>query len=130
MLVFPIKTRIITESDDILDVILEGLEKSGYEFSDHDILGIAETPLGTTEGRVVKLSDVKVSEEARRLAEQYELIPAKGENGGNIALVGQKHNKTVKAKCHCRAGRKPFLHCIEIGGIEFHFFFPVRSSAF
>ncbi|MHA1960673.1 MAG: coenzyme F420-0:L-glutamate ligase [Candidatus Thorarchaeota archaeon] len=75
MLVLPIKTRIITESDDLLDVLLEGIEKSGYELSDHDILGIAETPLGTTEGRVVKLSDVDVSEEARRLSEQYKLIP-------------------------------------------------------
>ncbi|UCE09762.1 MAG: coenzyme F420-0:L-glutamate ligase [Candidatus Thorarchaeota archaeon] len=75
MLVLPIKTRVITETDDILSVLLDGLEKCEYELANHDILGIAETPLGTTEGRVMKLSNVEVSEEARRLSEQYTLIP-------------------------------------------------------
>jgi coenzyme F420-0:L-glutamate ligase len=75
MQVFPIKTRTITEEDDILDVILEGLTSVGLEIQDNDILGLAETPLGTTEGQVVKLSNVDVSEEARELAKKYELLP-------------------------------------------------------
>ena len=53
MHVYPIKTRIITEEDDILDVLLEGLKSSGLEIQDEDILAVAETPLGTTEGQVV-----------------------------------------------------------------------------
>ncbi len=75
MQVIPIKTRTITDQDDILDVLLEGLQTSGLVFEDNDILGVAETPLGTTEGQVVKLSDVVVSDDAKKLASEYELVP-------------------------------------------------------
>jgi len=75
LLVVPIKTRIITTSDNILDVIAEGMQKTGYEFQDKDILVIAETPLGTTEGTIVKLANVKVSPYAQELADKYEILP-------------------------------------------------------
>ena len=75
VLVYPIKTRIITEDDNLLDVLLEGLASTGIEIQDNDIITVAETPLGTTEGRVVNLADVPVSEEAAKLAERYELVP-------------------------------------------------------
>jgi coenzyme F420-0:L-glutamate ligase len=94
MYVFPIKTRIITEQDDILDVLLEGLKSSGNEIQDNDILGVAETPLGTTEGQVVKLSNVVVSEEARELAKKYELVPEVAElvlNEADEILGGIPH---------------------------------------
>lgn len=76
MQVIPIKTRIITERDDFLDVISQGLEKTGYSFEDNDVLGIAETPLGTTEGQVVNLNDVLVSPHAQELAEKFVMHPA------------------------------------------------------
>jgi len=94
MQVFPIKTRIITEDDDLLDVILEGLASSGLEIQDNDILGVAETPLGTTEGQVVKLSNVIVSDQARELAEKYELVPEVAElvlNEADEILGGIPH---------------------------------------
>ncbi len=75
LLVIPIKTRMITPEDDLLTVIAEGMEHAGQVFEDRDILGVAETPLGTTEGRVVRLADVEVSPEAKRLADEYDLLP-------------------------------------------------------
>ncbi len=75
MQILPIKTRIITEKDDIVSVLLEAIEEMEITLKNNDIIGIAETPLGTTEGQTVKLSDVKVSENARKLAEKYDLIP-------------------------------------------------------
>ncbi|MFW9955180.1 MAG: coenzyme F420-0:L-glutamate ligase [Candidatus Thorarchaeota archaeon] len=75
MLVVPIKTRLIIEEDDFLDVVLDGLSRTGYELKDGDILGVAETPLGTTEGQVVSLSSIRASREAIRLAEKYSMIP-------------------------------------------------------
>ncbi|MFX1482104.1 MAG: coenzyme F420-0:L-glutamate ligase [Promethearchaeota archaeon] len=75
MHVYPIKTRIITEQDDILDVLIGGIKSAGLEIEDNDILAIAETPLGTTEGRVVKLKDVVASERAYKIAKKYEMIP-------------------------------------------------------
>jgi coenzyme F420-0:L-glutamate ligase/coenzyme F420-1:gamma-L-glutamate ligase len=75
LLVIPIKTRIINKEDNIVDVIIDSISKDNINIHNDDILGIAETPLGTTEGRVVKLSDVIVKQKARKLAAQYELIP-------------------------------------------------------
>jgi coenzyme F420-0:L-glutamate ligase/coenzyme F420-1:gamma-L-glutamate ligase len=75
LLVIPIQTRIILPDDNFLDVVLESALNQGIQFANGDILGVSETPLGTTEGRVVNLSDVKVSKHAIELSEQYELIP-------------------------------------------------------
>jgi len=75
MQVIPIKTRIITPDDNFLDIILEGVESSGFQLEDNDILGVAETPLGTTEGRIVALSDIRPSKEAKTLARKYEMLP-------------------------------------------------------
>jgi coenzyme F420-0:L-glutamate ligase len=76
MKVIPIRTRTIQQTDDFLDVLVEGMERIGVAFEDKDILGVAETPLGTTEGRVVKLDSVEVSERAMDLAEKYEMKPS------------------------------------------------------
>ncbi|TXT57559.1 MAG: hypothetical protein BAJATHORv1_10261 [Candidatus Thorarchaeota archaeon] len=75
MFVIPIKTRIISPDDDIIEVLLEGIEQSGFKLENGDIIGIAETPLGTTEGQIVKLSDIEVSSKAQELGERYTIIP-------------------------------------------------------
>ncbi|MHA2057604.1 MAG: coenzyme F420-0:L-glutamate ligase [Candidatus Thorarchaeota archaeon] len=75
MQIIPIKTRIITPEDNIIDVILKGIEDAGIKVKDNDILGVAETPLGTTEGRIVVLSDIEPSEEAVTLARKFEMLP-------------------------------------------------------
>jgi len=79
MQVYPIHTRIIAAEDNFLDIILGALEKADLSFIDNDILTVAETPLGTTEGQVVNLSEVQVSKKAAVLAEKYELLPAVAE---------------------------------------------------
>ena len=58
-----------------MDILLESLDALGLSLLDNDIITIAETPLGTTEGQVVKLSEISVSEEAKALGEKYELLP-------------------------------------------------------
>ncbi len=79
LLVIPIKTRIITAEDDMLDVLIEAISNTGEEIRDNDILAMAETPLGTTEGQVVNLTEVKVSPMAQTLADRYDLLPAVAE---------------------------------------------------
>ncbi len=75
MQVFPVKTRIIVPEDNFVDVLLESLDALELSLMDNDIITIAETPLGTTEGRVVKLSDVSVSDEAKTISERYDILP-------------------------------------------------------
>ncbi len=79
LLIIPIKTRIIKAEDDMLDVLIEAISNSGEAIRDNDILAMAETPLGTTEGQVVNLSEVEVSPKAQSLADKYDLLPAVAE---------------------------------------------------
>ena len=79
MRIMPIKTRVIKPEDDIVDVLIEGVIENGLTVEDGDIIVVAETPLGTTEGQVVSLADVDVSSEAETLAERYSLLPAVAE---------------------------------------------------
>ncbi|MHA1882765.1 MAG: coenzyme F420-0:L-glutamate ligase [Candidatus Thorarchaeota archaeon] len=75
LLIIPIKTRIITVDDNFIDVLLDALSEVDQELKDGDILGIAETPLGTTEGRIVLLEGIEVSSYAKELAEKFDMIP-------------------------------------------------------
>jgi coenzyme F420-0:L-glutamate ligase / coenzyme F420-1:gamma-L-glutamate ligase len=75
MQVFPIRTRIIVPEDNIVDVLVESMNEMGLSLLDNDIITIAETPLGTTEGQIVKLSEVQVSKEAKELGDRYDLLP-------------------------------------------------------
>ncbi len=89
MQILPIKTRLIISSDDILEVISKGIEDAGLEIQDNDILAVAETPLGTTEGRLVPLAEVVPSEEAEKLAQKFDMIPEVAE------LVLQEANEIL-----------------------------------
>lgn len=75
MKLIPIKTRIITPGDDIVDVILGSLKRIGENINDKDILVLAETAVSTAEGRIIELNKVRPSPEAIELAEKYDIIP-------------------------------------------------------
>jgi len=72
---FGIKTPLIEPGDNISEIILNSLEKQGMKFQDNDILVVAESPLATAEGRLVCLDNVNPGDEAKELAEKYQLDP-------------------------------------------------------
>ena len=55
---FGIKTPIIREGDDIVQILEKALEESGLVPVDGDIFVLAESAVGTAEGREVKLADI------------------------------------------------------------------------
>jgi coenzyme F420-0:L-glutamate ligase len=75
MQMFGIRTPLITPGDNIAQIITDSLERQGLHFQDNDILVIAESPVATSEHRLVLLSDVKPSEKAIGLAAKYQLDP-------------------------------------------------------
>ncbi|MEX2702144.1 MAG: coenzyme F420-0:L-glutamate ligase [Candidatus Baldrarchaeota archaeon] len=75
MTLIPIKTRVITPGDDIVEVILESLEKMGEKIKNNDILVLAETAVATAEGRIIKLSKIQPSSKAFELAKKYDVTP-------------------------------------------------------
>lgn len=70
---FGIKTPLIKPGDNIAEKIIDSLEKQGLIFKDNDILIIAESPVATAEGRLVRLDDIIPGEKAEELAEKYQL---------------------------------------------------------
>lgn len=72
---FGIKTPLIKPGDNIAEVIICSLEKQGLQLQDNDVFVIAESPVATSEHRLVLLESVRSSEKAVQLAEKYQLDP-------------------------------------------------------
>jgi coenzyme F420-0:L-glutamate ligase/coenzyme F420-1:gamma-L-glutamate ligase len=74
MELFSIKLPLIRKNDPLLEIIIENIKKSGKPLKEGDIVVIAEKVIATSQGRVIKLSDVKpISEKAKRLAKKYDM---------------------------------------------------------
>jgi coenzyme F420-0:L-glutamate ligase len=72
---YAVKTRIIKTCDDTVEVVLESLREQGLNLENNDILAITSKIIAYAEGRVVKLSDVKPSDRAKELSQQFSLQP-------------------------------------------------------
>lgn len=59
----------ITPGDDLVTIILEGLEHAGLHLEDGDVVVIAHKVVSKAEGRITRLSDVQPSDAAWALAE-------------------------------------------------------------
>jgi coenzyme F420-0:L-glutamate ligase/coenzyme F420-1:gamma-L-glutamate ligase len=75
MRLYAVKTRVIKIGDDPVEVILKSLRKQNLQLEDNDILVVTSKIVAYAEGRVVKLSDVKPSDKAQELAQQFSLRP-------------------------------------------------------
>ncbi len=73
---YPIKTRLIQEEDDLVDVLWEHVTSHGLDFRDGDVLVVASKVVALVEGRAVELNKVRVTNPlARWLARQTKLAP-------------------------------------------------------
>jgi len=68
---FGIKTPIIREGDDIVQILETSLENAGVVPIDGDILVLAESAVGTAEMRVIELASVIPGEKALLLGNKY-----------------------------------------------------------
>jgi len=75
MRLYPIKTDIVRPSDDIVNVILESLDKAGRELEDDDVLVLTSKIVAVTQGRTARLEDFKPSQTAKKLARDFSLDP-------------------------------------------------------
>ena len=60
---------LIQEGDDLVRLILEGLERAGIQPQDGDVIILAQKIVSKAEGRLIYLPDVEPSDEARSLAQ-------------------------------------------------------------
>ena len=75
MRLIALKTRVVKDGDDLIELILESLKAQDLQLEDNDVLALTSKVVSCSEGRMVKLSEVKPSEEAKRLAKEYSLKP-------------------------------------------------------
>lgn len=68
-----ISTPVIQPGDDLIYQISSALADSKITLLTHDVLVIAETVVATAQNRLRKLETVKVSRQAQRLADEYEI---------------------------------------------------------
>ncbi|MHA2036804.1 MAG: coenzyme F420-0:L-glutamate ligase [Promethearchaeota archaeon] len=74
MELFSLKLPLIKENDDLLRIIIENIREKGKSLKEGDIIVIAEKVVATSQGRVVRLSDVtNISEKAKELAKEYDM---------------------------------------------------------
>lgn len=75
MRLYAVKTRLVKAGDNLADVILEALKRQNLLVENNDILVLTSKIVAHIEGRLVKLSEIKPSEKAKKLAEKFSLQP-------------------------------------------------------
>jgi coenzyme F420-0:L-glutamate ligase len=65
----------VKPSDNLVEVVLESLRAQQLSLEDNDILALASKIVSYSQGRIVKLSEVKPSAKAKKLAKEYSLEP-------------------------------------------------------
>jgi len=75
MRLYPVRTRMVKPGDDLAELVHEALRRQHLDVENNDVLALASKIVAYAQNRVVKLSDVKPSEKARRMAKEYSLEP-------------------------------------------------------
>ncbi|MDI6690412.1 MAG: coenzyme F420-0:L-glutamate ligase [Candidatus Bathyarchaeota archaeon] len=73
---YSVKTRVIIVGDNLVDVILEAMNKQGLEPENNDILALTSKLIAYAENRLARLSEIKPSKKAKELAKKFSLQPA------------------------------------------------------
>ncbi|MFX0025946.1 MAG: coenzyme F420-0:L-glutamate ligase [Candidatus Hermodarchaeota archaeon] len=74
MELFAIKLPLIKENDNLLKITIDNIINTIGSLSEGDIVVIAEKVVATSQGRVIRLSDVRnISKKAKILAKKYEM---------------------------------------------------------
>jgi coenzyme F420-0:L-glutamate ligase len=68
---FAVKTRVVRVGDDLVELILETVRTCNLQLEDNDVLAVTSKIVSYSEGRIVKLSEVVPSKEARLLGKEY-----------------------------------------------------------
>lgn len=75
MRLYAVETRVVKLGDNLVDMILDSLRGQTLRLEDNDVLALASKIVSYSQGRIVKLGDVKPSKKAKNLAKKYSLVP-------------------------------------------------------
>jgi coenzyme F420-0:L-glutamate ligase/coenzyme F420-1:gamma-L-glutamate ligase len=75
MQLYSVRTRVVKPGDNLVELVLESLRTQQLKLENNDVLALASKIVSYSQGRVMKLSDAKPSEKARKLAKRCSLEP-------------------------------------------------------
>ncbi len=75
MKLYSLRTRVVKIGDDIVKLVLDSLCTQRLRVRENDVLVFTSKIVSYSEGRLVKLSDINPSKEAKELSRRYELTP-------------------------------------------------------
>jgi coenzyme F420-0:L-glutamate ligase/coenzyme F420-1:gamma-L-glutamate ligase len=75
MRLYAVRTPTVKVGDDLLEMVLESLKEQELKIENNDVLAFASKIVSYSQGRLVKLEDIRPSEEAEQLAKKYSLKP-------------------------------------------------------
>ena len=75
MRLYPVQTPIVKPGDNLVELVLESLRAQRLSLEDNDVLALASKIVSYSQGRIVKLSEVRPSAKAKKLAKEYSLEP-------------------------------------------------------
>jgi len=95
MELFSIRLPLIKKNDPLLEIVIKNIRDQGKSLNEGDIIVIAEKVVATSQGRVIKLSEVEnISERAKKLAKEYDMDERYVElilREATMILGGMKH---------------------------------------
>jgi len=122
---------LVKEGDDLAEIIVEVADKEGFPLRDGDIVVVAQKIVSKAEGRLVRISDVKVEADSLRMGEDVERDPRL------VNLVLNEARKVLSAsKTALIVEDKRGMICINAGidksnveGEETYSLLPVNSDS-
>ena len=75
MTIYPVQAPVQVATFDLLQTLVDALIKSELTLEDGDVLAISSKYMAISEGRIVALDSVEVSNEAHELAQRYGMLP-------------------------------------------------------
>ena len=75
MQLFPVKTPIIQEKDNLIEILINSMNKAKIKPKDGDILVVSSKVVALTQGRIINYRTIKPSKKAKALAKKYSLHP-------------------------------------------------------
>jgi len=75
MQLFPVKTGLVKVGDNLVETILDSIRKQKLVLEEKDVLALASKIVSYSQGRVARLSEVKPSTRAKKLAKEFSLEP-------------------------------------------------------
>lgn len=73
--IYPVRAAVQTHRFDLIAALDDALTVSGVKLADGDVLAVSSKYTAISEGRIVDLADVVPSEDAERVAAQYNMNP-------------------------------------------------------